>query len=61
MFPSKDDCIDGSVRLVDSGNSYEGRVEVCLGGVWGTVCHDFWSQNDAVVVCNQLGLPNTCE
>ena len=41
---------------MDGGKSTEGRVEVCQGGQWGTVCNDLWTEEDTDVVCGQLGL-----
>ena len=48
---------EGEIRLRGGTTSREGRVEICLGGVWGTVCDDGWGTADARVVCRQLGLP----
>lgn len=47
-------CTHGDVRLA-GGSENEGRVEICYGHVWGTVCDDHWSSVDANIVCGQLG------
>ncbi len=40
------------------GASYrEGHVEVCVGGRWGTVCGEGWTNEDAGHVCTYLGYP----
>lgn len=49
-------CTTGDLRLAGSGfYSNQGRVELCNNNLWGTVCDDFWSTADALVVCRQLG------
>ncbi len=46
---------DGDVRLHNgAGPGQQGRLEVYLGGTWGTVCDDAWGQGSTDVACGQL-------
>ncbi|KAF5887861.1 scavenger receptor cysteine-rich type 19, partial [Clarias magur] len=44
-----------SVRLVNGGSRCAGRVEVHHGDSWSTVCDADFDQQDAEVVCRELG------
>ncbi|XP_064642640.1 deleted in malignant brain tumors 1 protein-like [Lineus longissimus] len=63
---SDNDCGDGSdeqacesaditVRLVNGPTPMEGRVVVRRNGINGTVCDDYWDDDDAKVICRMLG------
>lgn len=49
-------CEHGLVRLVgnDEEEYRQGRVELCINSVWGTICSTQFNQEDAEVVCAQL-------
>ena len=55
VIPITSGCSEGDIRLVGGAVYYEGRVEICLGGVWGTVCDDNWEVQEAAVACRRLG------
>ena len=50
---------EGDIRLVGGSYSWQGRVEIFLLGVWGTICDDASDYREARVVCRQLGY-NEC-
>ena len=54
-------CTDSQVRLRGGLNHREGRVEICINRVWGTICDTFWDYREAQVVCRQLGFPSIGE
>ena len=53
-------CNETDVRLMDGSTPSNGRVEICVNGIWGSVCDDNWGIKDANVVCQQLGY-NGCK
>lgn len=48
-------CTDGKVRLTNGSTELEGRLEICINNVWGTVCDTKFDSTEAAVVCRQLG------
>ena len=48
-------CGNGDLRLQDGESRLDGRVEICMEGIWGTICDNQWDNSDATVVCRQLG------
>ena len=50
-----EDCSDGDVRIVGGASPTEGTVLVCYNNLWGMITENGWGDNDATVVCRQLG------
>ena len=50
---------NGEIRLVDGLSQYEGRVQMWWNSEWMTICSDGWDEQDAKVICSQLGYLST--
>ena len=48
---------DGHLRLVDGSVAHEGRLEIFLNEQWGTICDDYWTDEESGVACRQIGYP----
>lgn len=51
------------MRLADGLTEYEGRVELCENGVWGSICNHYnyyYYSPNAYTVCRELGYQSTC-
>ena len=47
--------VDGTLRLVNGASGREGLLEIFYNGEWGTICDDYWTDDEAEVACRQLG------
>lgn len=54
-------CLEGDVRLVSLAG-YDrfqefvfGEVQICLNSLFGSVCDTSWGNQDASVICRQMG------
>ena len=59
LFIDVEECLTGDVRLIGGATNSSGVVEVCVDGVWGTVCdyYNEWNYDNDAVICRQLNLP----
>ena len=65
LYTADPQCVEGDVRLFSNQSNEEfvmGQVEICsaprLGGFRTKVCDTNWDDQDAEVVCRELGLPH---
>ena len=51
--------MEGEVHLVNGDSQNEGTVEICNSNLWGLISDSDWDDDDAEVVCRQLGYTTT--
>ena len=50
-----DNPFPGQIRLTGGQQSNQGLLEIYCNGRWGTVCDDYFDEDEATVACRQLG------
>lgn len=52
-----EECVDGTIQLVEGITNSTGRLEICARGRWGGVynAENQWSMENSKVACRQLG------
>ena len=51
---NSNECASGEVRLANSSNNIEGRVEICTERIWVSVCDSYWGGVETRLFCKQL-------
>ena len=46
------------VQLLGGQDNYNGRVEILVSNIRGTICNDSFTLENAHVICRQLGFPS---
>ena len=60
-YSDDSDSDDSDSRATDKTMAGEGRVEICIGGLWSPVCGGvFWGFSEARVACRELGFSCMC-
>lgn len=55
IIANEESCNEGDLRLIGSETDHEGDLEICLFGVWSSVCDEAWTKTNSDVACRQLG------
>ena len=47
-------CNHGDVRLYGGYSRADGAAQVCINGLWASICYQDWDETDSRVFCKQL-------
>ena len=51
-------CTDYDIKLVNNSILNEGKLMMCINGVWGVFCRNSLTKHDAKEICKHLGYPS---